>query len=81
VSVMCVGVRVLCVWEFLGAKKHRAGERILVSSIPVGQWRNVTEGSKCELSPVKSVHTQGTYGQFSGAMEEMSGKVQTASTH
>ena len=39
VSVMCVGVRVLCVWEFLGAKKHRAGERILVSSIPVGRWR------------------------------------------
>ena len=45
-----------------------------------GDGGNVKEGSKCERSH-STAHRQGTVRTSSGAMEEMSRKVQSASTH
>ena len=60
VSVMCVGVRVLCVWAFLGTKKHRAGER--VSSIQ-GKFKMQTHsisGVAMDIAAFKVSHSVDT---------------------
>eukprot|EP00964_Phaeocystis_antarctica_P063381 scaffold38033_cov69-Phaeocystis_antarctica.AAC.2 len=63
-------------------QEHAHSSRSVQGSVQWGAGRRFKECSKGKDSRQHTArHTQGTHIQFSGAMDEMSGKVQNSSTH